>query len=233
MTVGAPAVVVGVALTVVSSPAARGLVIAVWVALAVGVVLVAGGLWAWRVSELCDKAIRAHDDVPRKVESARLLLRPPVPQDAVALAATIDAEMIAGNGWTERTARVMVQAVRSGHPTPGLLVLEASSDGALVGGATVHPSAGDASSRTLGWWIGPRHRRAGYASEAVAALVEAIHDAGVTTVEIGTSESNLAVQRICDRIGATEKDRRAQTLPNGSVVPAIWYEHRQVTADQP
>ncbi|MGV9750680.1 GNAT family N-acetyltransferase [Nocardia farcinica] len=41
----------------------------------------------------------------------------------------------------------------------------------------------------LGWWIGPRHRRAGYAGEAVAALVAAIHDAGFATVEIGTAES--------------------------------------------
>ncbi|MFE5288330.1 GNAT family N-acetyltransferase [Nocardia sp. NPDC056611] len=231
--VGAPAVTVGVVLTVVSGSAARGLVIAFWVMLMVGVVLVAGGLWAWRVSGLVDKEIRARYGVLWKVESARLLLRPPVRQDAVALAATIDAEMLAGNGWSERDAQVMVKAVGSGLPTPGLLVFEAWSDGSLVGGASVHPSGSDTSAQTLGWWIGPRHRRAGYASEAVAALVEAIHDAGFTTVEIGTSESNLAVQRICDRIGATEKDRRAQQLPNGSVVPGIWYEHRQVTAEMP
>ncbi|MEV6102586.1 GNAT family N-acetyltransferase [Nocardia sp. NPDC051981] len=234
--VGAPAVVVGLAFTVgtvVSDSAAKGLVIGFWVVLAVAVVLVAGGLWAWRVSGLVDKEIRARYGVLREVESARLLVRPPVPQDAVALAATIDAEMLAGNGWTERNARVMVKAVGAGHPTPGLLVFEARSDGALVGGASVQPSDSDESSRTLGWWIGPQHRRAGYASEVVAALVEAIHDAGFPTVEIGTTESNLAVQRICDRIGATERDRRAQPLPNGSVVPGIWYEHRQVTADKP
>ncbi len=92
---------------------------------------------------------------------------------------------------------------------------------------------GDVSSRTLGWWIGSEDRRAGYASEAVAALVEAIHAAGFTTVEIGTNETNLAVRRICDRIGATEKDRRAQPLPDGSVVPGIWHEHRQVSAEKP
>lgn len=235
--VGAPAVVAGFVLTVelrvVSGSVARGFVITLWVVLGVGVVLVASGLWTWRVSGLIDKDIRARYDVLRKVESARLLVRRPVPQDAAALAATIDAEMLAGNGWTERNARAMVKAVGSGHPTPGLLVFETWSDGALVGGATVHPSGSDASARTLGWWIGPRHRRAGYASEAVAALVGAIHEAGFATVEIGTTESNLAVQRICDRIGATEKDRRAQPLPNGSVVPGIWYEHRQMTAAEP
>ncbi|MFE3029584.1 GNAT family N-acetyltransferase [Nocardia tengchongensis] len=202
-------------------------------ALVIGVVLVAGGLWAWRVSGLVDKEVRARYGALPEVESARLLLRAPVPQDAVAVAATIDAEMLARNGWTKRTARVLVKAVASGHPTPGLLVFESCSDGTLVGCATVHPSNSDASSRTLGWWIGPRHRRAGYAGEAVAALVEAIHDAGFTTIEIGTAESNLAVQRICDRIGATEVDRRAQPLPNGSVVPGIWYEHRRATADMP
>ncbi|WP_460724092.1 GNAT family N-acetyltransferase [Nocardia heshunensis] len=233
MTVGVPAVVVGVALTAVSGSAARGLVIALWGVLVICVVLAAGALWVWRVSEHVDKEIRARYGVLRKIESARLLIRPPVPQDAVGVAATIDAEMLARNGWTKRTARVLVKAVASGHPTPGLLVFESWSDGSLVGCASVHPSSGDASSRTLGWWIGPRYRRVGYASEAVAALVEAIHDAGFTTVEIGTAESNLAVQRICDRIGATEVDRRAQPLPNGAVVPGIWYEHRRATADMP
>ncbi|MEV5390118.1 GNAT family N-acetyltransferase [Nocardia farcinica] len=231
-TVGGPAVVLGLALTVVSGSTA-GELIGLWVVLVVGVLLVAGGLWAWQVSGLVDKETRARYLVLREVESARLLLRPPVPRDAVALAATIDAEMLAANGWTERQARAMVKAVRAGHPTPGLLVFEARSDGALVGGGGVHPRVDDPSSQTLGWWIGPRHRRAGYAGEAVAALVAAIHDAGFATVEIGTAETNLAVQRICDRIGATETGRREQALPNGSVVPGIWYEHRQVSADQP
>jgi RimJ/RimL family protein N-acetyltransferase len=228
--IGAPAVGFGVAFTVVSGSAAREFVVALWVVLVVGVGLVAGGAWAWRISELADKQVEARYGVLREVESARLLLRPPVPRDAVALAATIDAEMLAANGWTTRTARHTVKAVGAGHPTPGLLVFEARSDGALVGAASVHPSGSDASARTLGWWIGPRHRRAGYASEAVAALVEAIHETGFTTVEIRTAESNLAVQRICDKIGATERDRRPQPLPNGSVVPGIRYEHRQVTA---
>ncbi|TDP38793.1 RimJ/RimL family protein N-acetyltransferase [Nocardia ignorata] len=231
--VGAPAVFVGIVLTIESGASAKGFVTALWVVLVVGVLLFAGGLWAWRVSGLVDKEVKGRYHGLREVESERLLVRRPVPQDAIALAAAIDAEMLAGNGWTEREARTMVKAVRSGYPVPGLLVFEARSDGALVGGATVHPSATDPSSRALGWWIGPRHRRAGYASEAVAALVAAIHDAGFTTVEIGTSESNLAVRRICDKIGATEKDRRAQRLPNGSLVPSIWYEHRQVATDEP
>nr|WP_255495225.1 GNAT family N-acetyltransferase [Nocardia sp. GTS18] len=231
--VGAPAVFVGIVLTIESVAAAKGFAITLWAVLVVGVLLVAGGLWAWRVSGLVDKEVRARHHGLREVESERLLVRRPVPQDAVALAATIDAEMIAGNGWTEREARTMVKSVRSGHPVAGLFVFESRSDRALVGGATVHPSDNDPSSRTLGWWIGPRHRRAGYASEAVAALVEAIHDAGFATVEIGTSESNLAVRRICDKIGATEKYRRAQRLPNGSLVPSIWYEHRQVVTDEP
>ncbi|MFD3593150.1 GNAT family N-acetyltransferase [Nocardia sp. NPDC058640] len=227
VTVGAPAVFLGIVVTVESRSAAGGLIIAFWVALMVGVLLVAGGLWAWRVSGIVDKETSALYNVLGVVETARLVLRPPVPQDAVALAATIDPQMLTGNGWTEREARAMVKSVRSGYPTPGLLAFQACSDGALVGGATVHPSESDPSARTLGWWIGPRHRRAGYATEAVAALVEAIHDAGFATVEIGTTESNLAVQRICDKIGAIEKDRRAQPLPNGSVVPSIWYAHRQ------
>ncbi|MEV0432517.1 GNAT family N-acetyltransferase [Nocardia sp. NPDC050413] len=98
----------------------------------------------------------------------------------------VDATSYPGNG----------EIRRAGTPGTRLLVLETRSDDALIGGANVDPDDNDASSRTLGWWIGSQDRRAGYASEAVAALVEAIHNAGFATVEIGTNESNLAVQRI-------------------------------------
>ncbi|WP_336087331.1 GNAT family N-acetyltransferase [Nocardia sp. SSK8] len=232
-TVGIVAVIVGLAVVVGSDSFSAELVITFSVALMIGVPCVACGLWMWRISQLVDTEIKARYGVLPEVESARLLLRRPTRHDAAALAATTDAEMLTANGWTRRQTRAMVKSVERGRPEPGLLVLEARSDGALIGAATVHPSDNDASSLTLGWWIGPRHRHAGYASEAVAALVDAVHDVGFATIEIGTNESNLAVQRICARIGATEKDRRAQTLPNGSIIPAIWYEHRQATADTP
>ncbi|MBF6264059.1 hypothetical protein IU443_15460 [Nocardia farcinica] len=231
-TVGGPAVVLGLALTVVSGSTAREL-IGLWVVLVVGVLLVAGGLWAWQVSGLVDKETRARYLVLREVQSARLLLRPPVPRDAVALAATIDAEMLAANGWTERQARAMVKAVRAGHPTPGLLVFQARSDGALVGGGGVHPRVDDPSSQTLGCTdfdggetgvVDRRHQRGNSFARVTGASV---------SWPDPPAETNLAVQRICDRIGATETGRREQALPNGSVVPGIWYEHRQVTADIP
>ncbi|MFI2335321.1 GNAT family N-acetyltransferase [Nocardia rhamnosiphila] len=228
---GFPAAVIGVAATVGFISAAPEVRFGIWLLLVVVTVLVAVWLWVWRVSELADKETSARYDVVRDIETSRLTLRRPAPKDAVPLEATIDDAMLAGNGWTERNGRALIKAVGRGHPTPGLLVIESRADTTVIGGATVHPRDDQTSSASIGWWIGPGHRRAGYASEAVAALVDAIHDAGYTSVEIGTNESNLAVQRICDKIGATEKDRRPQPLPDGSTVPGIWYEHHRVVTE--
>jgi len=228
---GFPAAAIGVAVTAGSPSAATGLIVGVWLLLVVTAVLVAVWLWVWQISELAGKESSARHDVLPDIETSRLTLRRPTPKDAVALEATIDAVMLAGNGWTQRHGRALIKAVERGHPPPGLLVIESRSEATVIGGATVHLGEDRTSVASIGWWIGPRHRRAGYASEAVAALVDSIHDIGYTSVEIGTNESNLAVQRICDKIGATEKDRRPQPLPDGSTVPGIWYEHHRVVTE--
>ncbi|WP_067467848.1 GNAT family N-acetyltransferase [Nocardia amamiensis] len=228
---GVPAAVIGVAVAAGLPSAANELIVGVWLLLVVATVLVAGWIWVWRVSELANMETSARYDVLRDIETSRLTLRRPAPKDAISLEATIDDAMLASNGWTERNGRALIKAVGGGHPTPGLLVIESRSDATVIGGATVHPTGDETSSRSIGWWIGASHRGAGYASEAVAALVDALHDAGYTSVEIGTNESNLAVQRICDKIGATVMDRRPQPLPNGSTVPGIWFEHRRVVTE--
>lgn len=228
---GLPAVVIGVVVTVGLPSAATELIVGIWVLLVLVTVVVAGWCWVWRVGELAKKEASANYDVLPDIETSRLILRRPAPEDAVSLEATIDAAMLDGNGWTGRNGWVMIRAIGGGRPTPGLLVIELRSDATLIGGATVRPTGDEASSRAIGWWIGPNHRGAGYASEAVAALVDAIHNAGYARVEIGTKESNLAVQRICDKIGATETDRRPRRLPNGSTVPGIWYVHERVVTE--
>jgi RimJ/RimL family protein N-acetyltransferase len=229
---GPAATLIGVVATAALHSAATELIVIVWLLLVLATVLVAGWYWAWRVSEIASKERSARCDVVRDIETSRLILRRPVPKDAVLLEATIDEVMLDGNGWTERQGRALIKAVGRGHPTPGLLVIELRSAATVIGMANVHLTD-DETSRSLGWSIGPDHRGAGYASEAVAALVDALHDAGYAIVEIGTNESNLAVQRICDKIGATIKERRPQSLPNGSTIPGIWYEHHRLVAESP
>lgn len=224
-TLGFPAATIGYALTAGLPSAATGLIVCWWLLLAAATVVGAVWLCVWRTSELAAKETSARYDVLPAIDTLRLTLRRPTPKDAVPLEAVIDESMLAANGWTEKYARTLIGAVGRGHPTPGLLMIELRSETTIIGGATLH--AKDEQMASIGWWIGPGHRRAGYASEAVAALVDAVHDAGYSSVEIGTSESNLAVQRICDKIGATEKDRRPQPLPDGSTVPGIWYAHHR------
>ncbi|RJO73403.1 N-acetyltransferase [Nocardia panacis] len=229
--IGFPAAVIGGGITTRFPSAATELIVGVRLLLVVATILVAGSLWVWRVSELTNKETSARYDLPRDIETSRLTLRRPAPRDAVSLEATIDDAMLDSNGWTARKGRALIKAIGGGHPTPGLLVIESRSDATVIGGATVYSTGDETSSRSIGWWIGAGHRGAGYAGEAVAALVDAIHDAGYASVEIGTKESNLAVQRICDKIGATVVDRRPQPLPNGSTVLVIWYEHRRVVTE--
>ncbi|WP_194818730.1 GNAT family N-acetyltransferase [Nocardia sp. XZ_19_385] len=218
---GLPAALIGLVVTAGSPSAATEPIVGLL--LLVAPVLIAVWLWVWRVSQLAGKGFDALQDI----ETSRLILRRPEPKDAPSLEATMDDAMLSGSGWTERDGSALIKAIGRSHPTPGLFVIEVRSSTTVIGGATVHRT-GDKTSCSIGWWIGPEHRRAGYASEAVSALVNAIHDAGYPSVYIGTKESNLAVLRICDKIGATEMDRRPQPLPDGSTVPGIWYVHERV-----
>lgn len=226
------AVVVAVSVTARLNSVATVLIVAVWLLPLAVAMYGAVWIWVWHVSGVARTAASAFNNTLPHIETPRLTLRLPAETDAVALESTIDDAMRAGNGWTKGQGRALITAVGGGHPTVGLLVIVLRSGAAVIGGATVQPVGDAKSTRSIGWWIGPKHRGTGYASEAVAALVDAIHDAGFNSVEIGTHESNVAVQRICEKIGATVADRRSERLPDGSTIPAIWYEHQRTAADR-
>ncbi|MCE5292646.1 MAG: GNAT family N-acetyltransferase [Nocardiaceae bacterium] len=213
------------------SPLSTGLVVAVWIALAIATVVGGVAFWVWELGRRTKKSVKKNFDVLPAIETPRLILRKPVSAEAASLEATIDDVMRDSNGWTKETGKAHVDAVRGGGPTPGVYVMVLRSTSTVIGGAFVLPVSGRRSARSLGWWVGPNHRGSGYATEAVDALVEAIHVAGYLTVEIKTTESNLAVQRICGKIGAAEVDRRPHTLPNGTTVSAIVFDHQPLVAD--
>lgn len=183
--------------------------------------------WIWRASDATAKAGGQRYAFLPEVQTARLQIRRPRHNDSVWFAATIDDEVMRENGWTDRIRAEQITAIERGFSPYDReqLLITTRSDGAVVGAVAVRLV--DEQSRTceLGWHIGPRFRGNGYASEAVAAFVDALHDAGSAEIAIGTAESNTAVRRICAKIGATVTESRPHELADGSTIASVWYRH--------
>jgi hypothetical protein len=112
-------------------------------------------------------------------------------------------------------------------------VIVARTTGELVGSITstwVDPAH---RSCEIGWWIGPAARGRGYADETVAAVVPALHAAGIRRVWIGTASDNAAVLRTIARIGALFVDQGLMPLPDGRPIPVAVVRPRPLKGSYP
>jgi RimJ/RimL family protein N-acetyltransferase len=156
----------------------------------------------------------------------RLLLRPAQATDVEALLATADGEAMRANGWSMRTR----DSWRRATAIAGCAALHGDiaiceRPGGVVGLATVRRED-DGDGCQLGWWLGPGKRGIGYGTEVVNALSRHLLAQGWSSVRVGTSVENVAVQRVAMKAGATEVERRPHVLPDGARVESIWYELR-------
>lgn len=168
------------------------------------------------------------------VETERLVLRRPTKTDLPAWAANIDDVVVATNGWTpkqaKRARKYLVPLRRWPRSVVEVLVTGRDS-GEVVGSVSVHSIDLRDCSCHLGWSIGPQARGRGYAPEAAAAVVGALHAAGVARVWMGTGADNRPARRVLAKIGGTEVGRGPHRLPDGSVVTSLWYRFDAVPAD--
>jgi len=164
-----------------------------------------------------------------RIETERLVLRQLTPTDAGAFAATIDAVVIEANGWTDEQAHATPPEVAAGRWSRRRLftraVMTNRATGVVLGSISARGCDATERSCEIGWWTGPAARGQGYATEAAIAIVDALHAAGVRRVWIGTASGNTAVQRTAVRTGARLVGERPHQLPNGVVVPSLWYAH--------
>ena len=107
--------------------------------------------------------------------------------------------------------------------TYSFLIFRAADD-ALLGGITLsNLRRGVAQTATLGYWIGTAHTRQGYATEALAAVLEyAFQRLGLHRVEAACLPNNEASRRLLLKCGFQEEGYAREYLRiNGS-----WQDHQ-------
>lgn len=102
----------------------------------------------------------------------------------------------------------------------GLAVARAKAPSDLIGVVTF---AGSGSSADIGWWFGRPHWGKGFASEAVAAMIDlAFTDPALETLTAGAFTDNPASLRVQEKLGFERLgESRKQSLARGALVPHI------------
>jgi RimJ/RimL family protein N-acetyltransferase len=139
---------------------------------------------------------------PAVLETDRLVLRAPRPNDAGALARLINDRRIAVNTaripypYSVEDADQFIAAVnRQGGEAAFLITL----DGALIGGCGVAQSD---SGPELGYWVGVPFWGQGFATEAARAVIDhAFGNLGHEVLEAGARVSNPASRRVLEKCG--------------------------------
>jgi RimJ/RimL family protein N-acetyltransferase len=139
---------------------------------------------------------------PAVLETDRLVLRAPRPNDAGALARLINDRRIAVNTaripypYSVEDADQFIAAVnKQGGEAAFLITL----DGALIGGCGVAQSD---SGSELGYWVGVPFWGQGFATEAARAVIDhAFGNLGHGVLEAGARVSNPASRRVLEKCG--------------------------------
>jgi RimJ/RimL family protein N-acetyltransferase len=158
-----------------------------------------------------------------------LLVRPAAACDNDRIIESMDQAFLDANGWdgTPMLARSAHGLRQLMEPLGYLAVCQV--DGAdhdtMLGWASIGNVRGSGTICEVGFALHPDARARGLGPPAFAAVIEAIHRAGVRTIDIGTTESNVAMVACIRKAGAVEIRRGRKRLPNGSRPRAIWFEH--------
>ena len=164
---------------------------------------------------------------PRSVPTQHLLLRAWEPADAPRLKAAIDTNLAHLQAWVpwakDEPSPLEVIAARletyasEFESGPEWLYAILSPDGrTLVGGTGLHARIGPGGLE-IGYWVGRPYTRAGYATEAAAALTRlAFTDPDVQHVEIRCDPQNEISARIPRRLGF----RHVETLVGNLTTPS-------------
>jgi RimJ/RimL family protein N-acetyltransferase len=138
------------------------------------------------------------------LETERLILRAPVPEDAKSIAMLINDRRIAAN--TSRvphpyTLADAEQFIASANKVTGQVnLLITTHDGDLIGGCGVGALREDAPE--IGYWLGVPFWGNGYATEAARAMLDhAFTDLGHERVLGGARVSNPASRRVLEKCG--------------------------------
>jgi RimJ/RimL family protein N-acetyltransferase len=154
----------------------------------------------------------------------RLTLRAPQPADAGLIGMYLGDAQVARHltqiphPYPPGAAEALVARALSGKRSGPIYVMEA--DGQLVGLVFVNAD-GPAAAR-IGYMVGPPWRKTGYATEGVAAVVDALFEDGVAAVTANVFIDNDASAKVLTRLGfAYEGDGEEWSAGRGAAAP-VW-----------
>jgi RimJ/RimL family protein N-acetyltransferase len=141
---------------------------------------------------------------PLALQTARLILRPPQPEDAKVIAALANDIRIAQNTlrlphpYTVADAETFIASTDRGEGEAAFVVTLRS--GVLIGAAGIAKLDGKAPE--LGYWIGTQYWGRGYATEAARAVIDHAFGAlGCEELQSGARISNPASRRVLEKCG--------------------------------
>ena len=151
----------------------------------------------------------------RPLETDRLRLRRSTPEDAEAISAYRSIPDVGKyQGWDRTDAgflreELALMATRSpGEPGWVQLSVELREDGRLVGDVGMSPADGEPGVLKVGYTVAPEHQGAGYATEAVRALIAyGFSTLGAEVVRVYADADNLASIRVAEKSGMTLMER--------------------------
>jgi RimJ/RimL family protein N-acetyltransferase len=150
-------------------------------------------------------------DMPKRIETQRLALRPWEIADAPILKRAIDGNLEHLRAWMpwamEEPSPVSVIEQRIGRfrvdfaeGTEWLYAIFSRDESVFIGGCGLHPRIGPGGLE-IGYWVQSAHTRRGFATEAAAALTRvALHAPGIERAEIRCDPRNLVSAKVPRRL---------------------------------
>jgi len=164
------------------------------------------------------------------LETARLRLRPPRPDDVPAVVAAMNdwevAQWVAAPPfpYTVADAEVWMAAVRRDHagPAPGMFAAALRDGDRMVGAASLERRDGAAGTAVLGYWFARSAWGLGYATEAVRALVaRGFGPMALDRIVAVTDPANAPSRRVLAKAGFRELGPRRRDPPTRRGSPEI------------
>jgi RimJ/RimL family protein N-acetyltransferase len=159
------------------------------------------------------------------VTAGELVARRATPSDVRSITETMDRTFLDANGWSRDVATATADHLA--RTSPDLLGYVAVCDaaGSTIGFGVLSGVDPPQSRCDLGFALHPSARSRGHGHVALTAVLDAVHRAGVSTVVLGTDETNSAMRSCITRAGGIEVRRGRARLPDGSRRKGIWFEH--------
>ncbi|GAA4596218.1 hypothetical protein GCM10023194_67860 [Planotetraspora phitsanulokensis] len=163
-------------------------------------------------------------DVPVRLETERLVVRPHKPVDHDQVAALVmngDASSALPPGCPSAVEEVKEWLADGVHGLrrsgKGVQLAIFTKDGELVGGISLHGTDWNTGITQVGYGVGPKSRGQGIAPEAVRAVTRWAFSLGLHRVELRTTLENEASQRVAAKAGFTYEGtlRQAQRGHDG------------------